>query len=157
MHETIHVEPISSAGSVELAIGCKVPAAYHMPCSKGVCLALAERSLGCHLALIIITPTNASQELMELLCGLLEKDPAMRLGITLYSSTQHLQGAAKSLCLTMCQAYGEAEEDLDRQRQRVEKDHTKLSEEALLEMIATEKENTHLHRGTLHTRHCLHW
>ncbi|KAL5517259.1 hypothetical protein EMCRGX_G002766 [Ephydatia muelleri] len=83
---------------------------------------------------VIITPPNASQELIELLCGLLEKDPAMRLG------TQHLQGAVR-------QAYGEAEEDLDRQRQHVEKDHTKLSEEALqelakqaMEIIATEKE-----------------
>eukprot|EP00731_Ephydatia_muelleri_P002563 Em0001g2563a len=63
---------------------------------------------------VIITPPNASQELIELLCG---------------------------------QAYGEAEEDLDRQRQHVEKDHTKLSEEALqelakqaMEIIATEKE-----------------
>eukprot|EP00731_Ephydatia_muelleri_P002572 Em0001g2572a len=45
---------------------------------------------------VIITPTNAYQELMELLCGLLEKDPAMRLGITLYSSTQQLQGAVQS-------------------------------------------------------------
>ncbi|KAL5517301.1 hypothetical protein EMCRGX_G002827 [Ephydatia muelleri] len=44
---------------------------------------------------VIITPTNASQELIELLCGLLEKDPAMRLGITLYSSTQQLQGAVQ--------------------------------------------------------------
>eukprot|EP00731_Ephydatia_muelleri_P002564 Em0001g2564a len=51
-------------------------------------------------------------------------------------------------CITiLSQAYGEAEEDLDRQRQRVEKDHTKLSEEALqelakqaVEIIATEKE-----------------
>ncbi|KAL5517275.1 hypothetical protein EMCRGX_G002789 [Ephydatia muelleri] len=31
---------------------------------------------------VIITPTNAYQELIELLCGLLEKDPAMRLGST---------------------------------------------------------------------------
>ena len=29
---------------------------------------------------VIITPTNASQELIELLCGFLEKDPAISLG-----------------------------------------------------------------------------
>ncbi|KAL5517215.1 hypothetical protein EMCRGX_G002718 [Ephydatia muelleri] len=39
---------------------------------------------------VIITPNNASEELIELLCGLLEKDPAMRLG------TQQLQGAVQS-------------------------------------------------------------
>ena len=64
---------------------------------------VSEHSLGCHLAIrhgvhfvssvlttkeideltliqVIITPTNASQELIELLCGLLKKNPAMRLG-----------------------------------------------------------------------------
>ncbi|KAL5517290.1 hypothetical protein EMCRGX_G002814 [Ephydatia muelleri] len=85
LHEVAGLEPVSSVPIVQATLSGLSLHSVHFMSSVLTTKEIDELTL----IQVIITPTNASQELIELLCGLLEKDPAMRLGITLYSSTQH--------------------------------------------------------------------